>query len=159
MNKKQIFTSIALVWTLSVSAITFAQNSTQTWVTNSWTTLSAQKPFMMNFNMKKWFKNMHKQPKLTQEEINSLKNMTTDQKKEFFEKKSLELKQKREQEFKKREAKEAVIDKLLNQETLTTEDKVLVEEIKKERADRKSTLENKKIFNKEFKKINKKNKD
>ncbi|MBW7954892.1 hypothetical protein H3C61_03705 [Candidatus Gracilibacteria bacterium] len=159
MNKKQIFTSIALVGTLSVSAITFAQNSTQTGVTNSGTTLSAQKPFMMNFNMKKGFKNMHKQPKLTQEEINSLKNMTTDQKKEFFEKKSLELKQKREQEFKKREAKEAVIDKLLNQETLTTEDKVLVEEIKKERADRKSTLENKKIFNKEFKKINKKNKD
>lgn len=156
MNKKQIFTSIALVWALSVSAITFAQNSTQTWVTNSWTNLNAQKPFMMNFKGKMWFKNMHKQEKLTQEETDLLKNMTSEQKREFFEKKSLELKQKKEQEFKKREAKEAVIDKLLNWETLTTEDKTLVEEIKKERADRKNSLENKKIFNKEFKEINKK---
>ncbi len=153
MNKKQIITSIALIWALSVSTITFAQNSIQTGEINSWTKLDWKKSFMMDLNKNFWFDNN----KLNIKELNFLKNMTPKQKKEFFEKKLLELKQKMEQEFKKILAKEAVIDKLLNWETLTTEDKVLVKEIKKDRANIKANLE--KIFNAELKKLNKKSKD
>ena len=153
MNKKQIIKSIALVWALSVNMLTFAQNSTQTWTNFYWSNLEWKKPFMMDFKKNFWFDSN----KLNIKELDFLKNMTPEQKKDFFEKKILELKQKLEQEFKKILAKERVIDKLLNWETLTTEDKALIKEIKKDRANIKANLEN--IFNTELKKINKKSKD
>ena len=57
---------------------------------------------------------------LTDDEKKSLENMTDTQKKEFFQKKM--------------DARDAVLDKLLNGESLSDADKVIVTEIKTERA-------------------------
>ncbi|MDD2487093.1 MAG: hypothetical protein PHS92_01890 [Candidatus Gracilibacteria bacterium] len=64
---------------------------------------------------------------LTDAEKTSLKTMTADQKKAFFE-------QKRTDAEAKRTARENIIDKLLNGEILTDADKIIVSEIKAERA-------------------------
>ena len=63
---------------------------------------------------------------LTDDEKKSLENMTDTQKKEFFQKKMNEQKA-------KMDARDAVLDKLLNGESLSDADKVIVTEIKAER--------------------------
>lgn len=68
---------------------------------------------------------------LTTEEKTKLESMTNDEKKSFFEAKRVELEA-------SIEARETVIDKLLNWETLTIEDKKIVEEIKTQRAEMKT---------------------
>lgn len=67
---------------------------------------------------------------LTDEEETQLESMTDEQKQAFFE-------AKRQEQEVKMEAREVVIDKLLNGETLTDEQKVIVEEIKAQRAEHK----------------------
>ena len=64
---------------------------------------------------------------LTDDEKKSLESMTDTQKKEFFQKKMDEQKA-------KMDARDAVLDKLLNGESLSDADKVIVSEIKAERA-------------------------
>lgn len=68
---------------------------------------------------------------LTDEEKTQLESMTDEQKQAFFE-------AKRQEQEVKMEAREVVIDKLLNGETLTDEQKVIVEEIKAQRAEHKA---------------------
>ena len=63
---------------------------------------------------------MHGMQSLTDDEKKSLESMTATQKKEFFQKKM--------------DARDAVLDKLLNGESLSDADKVIVSEIKAERA-------------------------
>ena len=70
---------------------------------------------------------MHGMQNLTDDEKKSLENMTDTQKKEFFQKKMDEQKA-------KMDARDAVLDKLLNGESLSDADKVIVSEIKAERA-------------------------
>lgn len=67
---------------------------------------------------------------LTDEEKTQLESMTDEQKQAFFE-------TKRAEQESKMEARETVIDKLLNGETLTDAEKLIVEEIKTERAEQK----------------------
>ena len=67
---------------------------------------------------------------LTDEEKTQLESMTDEEKQAFFE-------TKRAEQEAKMEARETVIDKLLNGETLTDADKLIVEEIKTERAEQK----------------------
>lgn len=67
---------------------------------------------------------------LTDEEKTQLESMTDEQKQTFFE-------TKRAEQEAKMEARETVIDKLLNGETLTDADKLIVEEIKTERVEQK----------------------
>ena len=74
---------------------------------------------------------MHNMQNLTDDEKKSLENMTDAQKKEFFQNRMKEQKT-------KMEARDVVIDKLLNGESLTDADKVIVEAIKIERAKMKS---------------------
>ncbi len=95
----------------------------------------------------KWFEGKWKGPKwdrwaegrwgfgwgfhnLTDEEKTQLESMTDEQKQAFFE-------TKRAEQEAKMEAREIVIDKLLNGETLTDAEKLIVEEIKTERAEQK----------------------
>ncbi len=70
---------------------------------------------------------MHGIQNLTDDEKKSLESMTDAQKKEFFQKKMDEQKA-------KMDARDAVLDKLLNGESLSDADKVIVSEIKAERA-------------------------
>lgn len=68
---------------------------------------------------------------LTDAEKTALESMTDAQKQEFFEKKRIEMET-------KIEARETVIDKKLNDETLTDAQKVILEEIKTHRAEMKA---------------------
>lgn len=68
---------------------------------------------------------------LTSEEKAQIQNMTTEQKQDFIKTKITEMKA-------KRLAHETVIDKLLNWETLTDDEKKLLEEIKANRAEMKA---------------------
>ena len=70
---------------------------------------------------------MHGVLNLTDNEKKSLESMTDAQKKEFFQKKMDKQKV-------KMDARDAVLDKLLNGESLSDADKVIVTEIKAERA-------------------------
>lgn len=96
---------------------------------------------------KRWFDNKWKWPRgedwfgwrwgfgwgfhnLTDEEKTQLESLSDEAKEEFFE-------TKRAEQETKLQAKEAVIDKLLNGEVLTDADKVIVEEIKAARAEQK----------------------
>jgi len=69
-------------------------------------------------------------PQLTTEEKTKIEAMTTDERQTYFETKKTEMEA-------KRTAHETVIDKLLNGETLTTDDKKIVEEMKVQRAEQK----------------------
>lgn len=73
----------------------------------------------------KWMMN------LTDEEKTQLESMTDEEKQAFFETKRAEAEA-------KKEAQETVINKLLNGETLTEAEKVIVEEIKTQRAEQKA---------------------
>lgn len=70
-------------------------------------------------------------PQLSTEEKTKIEAMTTEEKQTYFETKKAEIQA-------KHEAKESVIDKLLNGETLTADDKKVVEEIKAQRAEQKT---------------------
>ena len=66
---------------------------------------------------------MHGMQNLTDDEKKTLESMTDTQKKEFFQKKMDKQKV-------KMDARDAVLDKLLNGESLSDADKVIVSEIK-----------------------------
>jgi len=83
---------------------------------------------------------------LTDEEKTALESMDKEEKKEFFMNKKNELKA----VYLKHEA---VIDKLLNGESLTSEDKQIVEEIKTKRAERKMKMEERKAKMESIKEI------
>ncbi len=85
----------------------------------------------INWNMK-W---------LTDDEKTSLETMTNDEKKEFFDTNRIERKAYMDTRKLERQSHEAVIDKLINGETLTAEEEVIREEIKIKRADRKAKME------------------
>jgi hypothetical protein len=67
--------------------------------------------------------------------------MTNDEKKEFFDTNRIERKAYMDTRKLERQSHEAVIDKLINGETLTAEEEVIREEIKIKRADRKAKME------------------
>lgn len=82
---------------------------------------------MMGWKMWFWWKFMNK---LTQEEKDNLKNMTSDEKRAFFDKKRIEQEE-------KMIAHNNIIDKLLAWEALTNEEESLRQEMIKERAEMK----------------------
>jgi hypothetical protein len=75
---------------------------------------------------------------LTDEDKTSLESMTDEEKKAFFEAKSTERKAEMENKKAERESHEAIIDKLINGEELSADEKVILEEIKIKRAERKA---------------------
>lgn len=81
-----------------------------------------------------WFERDFMWANLTDEEKIALESMTDEEKKQFFEAKIEELKS-------EKEAKEALIDALLEGKTLTSEQEVLRAQIIQERADRKAKME------------------
>lgn len=91
------------------------------------------------FGWKMWFKKwvnwMMKW--LTDEEKTALEWMNDEEKKDFFEKKREEKQAEYEAKKAERETHEAVIDKLIDGIELTSEEKVILEEIKAKRAERK----------------------
>lgn len=127
-------TSIVAVWATLASS---------TWTVNNKTDLFKNTQNISEFwfwHWKKWMMMwwmwglahwFGKNNELTTEEKTKLESMTNDEKKAFFEAKRIELEA-------GIEARETVIDKLLNWETLTTEDKKIVEEIKTQRAEMKT---------------------
>lgn len=82
--------------------------------------------------MKKWFAMWEN--KLTDAEKTKLESMTDSEKKAFFEAKMTAEKA-------ERDTKEAVIDKLINWQSLTDSEKVTLEKIKTERAERKAEMQ------------------
>lgn len=140
-----VLTGLATAWTITYAA---------SWdTTNSWSFINKMKHklefswsgcemmwkkwwMMMWGKMSKWmwFGMMWSKVELTDEEKTKLQSMTDSEKQAFFE-------QKRTETESKIEAREAVMDKLLNWETLTDSDKVIVEEIKTQRAEAKKQRE------------------
>lgn len=99
------------------------------WMMRMWTWMKMWewKGCGMWMNLWMWWNKIQ----LTTEEETKLSSMTMDEKKAFFDKKHQEM-------MLKIEAKEVIIDKLINWETLTDAEKVTLEEIKKERKERKA---------------------
>lgn len=73
---------------------------------------------------------------LTQEEKTSLESMTTEERQAFFEQKKAEIQAQMEVKKAERDAHESVIDKLINGDSLSAEEQVILEEIKQKRAER-----------------------
>lgn len=119
--------SWVLLSTLALTASVWAYNYNNTENNNFQKT---------EFNRVWNFKNMDS--KLTTEEKTALENMTQDEKIAFFE-------AKREENQKKHEARENVIDKLLAWSALTSDEEVIKAEIIKQRAERKAEMEAKKL--------------
>jgi len=69
-------------------------------------------------------------PQLSTEEKTKIEAMTQEERQTYFEAKKAEMEA-------KRASHEAVIEKLLNGETLTAEDKIVIEEMKAQREERK----------------------
>ena len=114
----------------------------------SWENLTANEQEKLNniknnFNWKIkrfWKKWGHKKWWLTDEEKTAIESMTYEEKKDFF-------KKKRDEKKAERKVHRAVITKLINWEELTSEEKKILEEIKKKRAER---LEKRKEMNNVF---------
>lgn len=93
---------------------------------------------MWGKHFKKWINGNMKW--LTDEEKVELEAMSDDEKKVFFEEKRAERQADMEARKVDRIAHEAVIDKLIDGEALTAEEKVILEEIKVKRAERKAKM-------------------
>ena len=135
-----------LVASLSVGGLTFAtNNSTGTLNTIKQRFQSTWENFQMKHNkwvrqwwvwcemweMMMWWFGGKMQNNLTDAEKTALTSMTNTEKQAFFEKKRLENEA-------KMEARESVIDKLLSWQTLSDADKIIVTEIKVQRAQMKA---------------------
>lgn len=94
------------------------------WFDDKWKWPRWEEGFGWRWGFGGWFHN------LTDEEKTQLESLSDEEKQAFFE-------TKRAEQEAKMEARETVIDKLLNSETLTDADKVIVAEIKAERAEQK----------------------
>lgn len=132
--------SWVLLSTLALTASVWAYNYNNTENNNFQKT---------EFNRVWNFKNMDS--KLTTEEKTALENMTQEEKIAFFE-------AKREENQKKHEARENVIDKLLAWSALTSDEEVIKAEIIKQRAERKAEMEAKKLEMEKIKTIMEKKK-
>lgn len=141
MNNTTKVISGLLLATITVGWAAFASNSiSDTWTTTTekvenfwWKMLWHEwkwRHWWMWEWMMMWDFGWRMENELSTDEKTALESMTDTQKKEFFDKKRTE----NEAKF---DAREAVIDKLLSWETLTDSDKIIVEEIKKERAEHK----------------------
>lgn len=75
---------------------------------------------------------------LSAEEKTALESMTTEEKTAFYAKKRIERQAEMEAKKAEREAHEAVIDRLLNWDKLTTDEQAILEQIKIKRAERKA---------------------
>lgn len=160
--KTKIITWLVLASVVTAWAVTFAATDTNTWNTVSnlkhkferWISESTSE-FRMKWDKwermwgERWemgwmFGMMWAKTQLTDEEKTKLESMTDAEKQAFFE-------QKRTEAEAKVEAREAVIDKLLNWETLTDAEKVIAEEIKTQRAEAKKQREEMKTKQAEMK--------
>ena len=130
MNKS-VLTALVVMPAIAASSlvgVTFANSNS---VDTSSVKNGFQKQIQGGLNHLKWDHRMnggmiHGMQNLTDDEKKSLESMTDTQKKEFFQKKMDEQKA-------KMDARDAVLDKLLNGESLSDADKVIVTEIKAER--------------------------
>lgn len=95
----------------------------------------AEATFGWKMNFKKWKRGVMKW--LTEDEKTALASMSDEEKIEFFEIKREEKKVAMEEKKADRENHEAVIDKLIDWEELTSEEEEILEEIKAKRAERK----------------------
>lgn len=134
-NKKiLVWLLIATVTTAWLSYSYAADNS------SSWSTTETKNEFrkMHSFGSwwtnVEWFKRWFNWVELTDAEKTALQSMTAEQKKAFFENKMTTEKA-------KRDAKETVIDKLLAWQSLTADEETIRQEIIKERADRKTQMQ------------------
>lgn len=139
MNNTTKVISGLLLATITVGWVSFASNSiSDTWTTsiekvnNWWWKIWWHEWKWRHWWMWEWMMMWsgfawRMENELTTDEKTSLESMTDTQKKEFFDKKRTE----NEAKF---DAREAVIDKLLSWETLTDWDKIIVQEIKTQRA-------------------------
>lgn len=143
MNKNKIITGITLVSLAAAGTLAYAADSSST--TTTWATtntankisLQNEQGFGLGRGGKMWgwmmgeerwmWMGMGKMAQLTDEEKTALTTMTVEQRQAF-------MKKKRTENEAKRDAHEAVIDKLLNWQILTDAEKKIVEEIKTERA-------------------------
>ena len=131
MNKS-VLTALVVMPAIAASSlvgVTFANSNS---VDTSSVKNGFQKQIQGGLNHLKWDHRMnggmiHGMQNLTDDEKKSLESMTDTQKKEFFQKKMDKQKV-------KMDARDAVLDKLLNGESLSDADKVIVTEIKAERA-------------------------
>ena len=142
--RTKILTLLVISWIITTWALAYAaeNNSGMSigWmkqrfekrISSSWSGFS----MMWNNHWKWMFQWMEwgKMNKLTDAEKTSLKSMTTAEKQTFLEKKRAEMQA-------KIEAHEAVIDKLINWETLTDSEKATLAEIKAQRAETKKIRE------------------
>lgn len=160
MNKKT--TGMVVLSALVASIIISSANANMFWITSttdkmemvkllqksqSWETLTQEEQELLNKikdnlswmnlfgNYKKWINWNMKW--LTDDEKTALQTMTDDEKTTFFEQKRAEKKAEIEAKKIEREKHEAIIDKLIDGDTLTDEEKVILEEIKTKRAERK----------------------
>ena len=126
-NNKKILAAVLLT-ALTATWVTFASNQD---VTSTWNTQKEQRFFKkwFDFNDRKWAWFWFQE--LTQEEKTSLETMTSEEKKAFFESKMTQMQE-------KRELHEKVIDKLLNKETLTSQEEEIRQEIITQRAENKA---------------------
>lgn len=114
----------------------------------SWETLTQEEQDLLNkiknnfgwieleSHFKKWINGNMKW--LTDDEKIALESMSTEEKTAFYAKKRAERKSEMEAKKAEREAHEAVIDKLLNWDKLTTDEQAILEQIKTKRAERKA---------------------
>lgn len=159
-TNKFLLSTIAITGIVGVAGLTYAANTstalnnfgmkgywhTLIWSWSEWRGVFGLWKWWMNWKMRwekegcgmwkwmmiwMWFWDTNK---LTDTEKEKLKTMTNDEKKVFFETKRKEMEA-------KRDSREAVIDKLLNWQALTDDDKKIVEEIKADRAEMKKKQE------------------
>lgn len=130
MNKS-VLTALVVMPAIAASSlvsVTFANtSSTDSPSAKSDTNKSVRSDIKLRWNHNIGIPMMHGMKKLTDAEKTSLESMTDAQKKEFFQKKMDEQKA-------NMDARDTVIDKLLNGENLSDSDKTLVTEMKTERA-------------------------
>lgn len=140
--RSKIISVAVIATTLATWAFVYADSQTSSWITNKigkWFFQKFDWGRWMNWAWSMWFwiKGFGRWwiwwpwQELTAEEKTKLETMTQEEKKSFFETKMIAEKT-------KREAKEKVIDKLINWETLNDADKVTLAEIKTEREKQKT---------------------
>lgn len=161
MNKKSvgllilsaIVASLVVSWT-NANMFNFTGSNDKTEMlklfqkSQSWETLTQEEQDLLNKIKDNfgwvWLENHFKKWKngnmkwLTAEEKTALESMTTEEKTAFYAKKRAVRKSEMEARKAEREAHEAVIDRLLNWEKLTTDEQAILEQIKIKRAERKA---------------------
>lgn len=138
-NKKALIAALVVMTSVAWLTLSFASSWTTISNLNKFNTEKSQFDWKWFWSWKMWWEwcwmmwggFWKNQNNLTDAEKTALESMTDTEKQAFFDKKRTENEA-------KMEARDAVIDKLLDWTVLTDADKVIVEEIKKDRAEAKA---------------------